>query len=143
MEEEAGMAPIAWMEVLETGVEQLDADHRTLIDQCNSLTELMETENRWPEVVQVAHRLAQSCAAHFRSEEALLEQTEFPRRERHKAQHREMERRFNDLVTFLSGVDGTDPKHREAARAVRNTLVDILFRHDLDYKSHLQQVAGR
>jgi hypothetical protein len=54
-----------------------------------------------------------------------------------------MERRFDDLVGFLAGVDGSSPEHRQAAQAMRTTLVDILFRHDLDYKSHLQHVAGR
>jgi hemerythrin len=141
--EKNGMAAIAWTDVLETGISELDADHRSLIAQCNTLTELMEQEGAWAEVVESARRLAQSCAEHFHNEEAVLDRAEFPRRDRHKAQHREMERRFNDLVAFLSGVDGSDPEHRKAARAVRNTLVDILFRHDLDYKSHLQHMAGR
>jgi hemerythrin len=141
--EEDRLAPIAWMEVLETGVQELDDDHRTLIDQCNALGTLMAGGGAWTDVVEASRRLAQRCADHFRSEEALLDRTEFPRRERHKLQHREMERRFNDLVDYLAGVDGSSPDHRTAARGVRTTLVDILFRHDLDYKSHLQQVAGR
>jgi hemerythrin-like metal-binding protein len=137
------MAPIAWMDVLETGVAELDADHRSLIAECNSLTELMDRGGRWDAVVESVRRLALNCTQHFREEEALLERTDFPRRDRHAAQHREIERRFNELVAFLCGVDGSDPEHRNAARAVRNTLVDILFRHDLDYKSHLQHVTGR
>jgi hemerythrin-like metal-binding protein len=138
-----GVSPLAWMDVLETGVEDLDADHRALIDQCNTLTGLMETGAAWPEVVVGARNLAQRCVEHFRGEEALLDRTEFPRRELHKAQHRELERRFDDLVGFLETGDGSSAPHRKAARSMRATLVDILFRHDLDYKSHLQQVAGR
>jgi hemerythrin len=135
--------PIAWTDVLETGIPELDEDHRTLIEQCNALTALMHAEVAWSEVVAATRRLAETCIEHFRSEEALLERTEFPRRDRHKAQHREMERRFKNLVDFLAGVDGSSPEHRKSAEAVRTTLVDILFRHDLDYKSHLQHAAGR
>jgi hemerythrin len=141
--QEDRISPIAWTDVLETGVPELDDDHRALIDQCNALAAAMDDGGAWAEVVEAACRLAQSCIEHFSSEEALLERTEFPRRERHKAQHREIERRFANLVDFLSGVDGSSPEHRKAARAVRTTLVDILFRHDLDYKSHLQHVVGR
>jgi len=141
--EENSVAPISWTEVLETGVPALDQDHRALIDQCNTLTELMDGGAAWAAVVEGARRLAEKCTEHFRGEEALLDRTEFPRRERHKLQHREMERRFQDLVGFLAGVDGSSAEHRKAARAVRTTLIDILFRHDLDYKSHLQQTAGR
>ena len=140
---EHGVAPIAWAEVLETGVPELDEDHRGLISQCNILTQLMDGGALWAEVVEGARLLAGSCIEHFRSEEALLDRTEFPRRERHKAQHREMEQRLQDLVAFLASVDGSSAEHRKAARTVRTTLVDILFRHDLDYKSHLQHVAGR
>jgi hemerythrin-like metal-binding protein len=137
------ISPIVWMDVLETGVQALDEDHRALIGQCNTLTALMEGGGTWNEVVDAARRLAEKCGEHFRSEEAFLDQAEFPRRERHKAQHREMERRFSELVGFLAGVDGSSPEHRKAAQAVRGTLIDILFRHDLDYKSHIQHVAGR
>jgi hemerythrin len=141
--EDHQVSPIAWAEVLETGVPELDADHRALIDQCNTLTNLMESGAAWAKVVDSARELAQGCTEHFRAEEALLDETEFPRREQHKAQHRQIERRFNELVAFLATGDGSRAEHRKAARAVRATLVDILFRHDLDYKSHLQHIAGR
>jgi hemerythrin len=137
------VAPIAWTEVLETGVPELDADHQALIGQCNTLSELMDGGAAWTAVVQAARKLTERCTEHFRGEEALLEKTEFPRRDRHKVQHREMERRFQDLVAFLAGVDGSSAEHRKAARAMRTNLVEILFRHDLDFKSHLQQAAGR
>ncbi|WP_395019042.1 bacteriohemerythrin [Dongia sp.] len=135
--------PITWMDVLETGVPELDAEHRALIDQCNILISLMQGSGPWARVVAAARELALSCHAHFRTEEALLDQYDFPRLDRHKAQHRELERRFNELVGVLSGTDGSSDEHRAAALTVRGTLIDILFRHDLDYKSHLQNAAGR
>jgi len=141
--EENGIAPIAWTEVLETGVEELDEDHRALIAQCNSLADLMETGAAWTEVVACGRGLARRCAEHFRIEEAVLDRTEFPRRDLHKAQHRAMEKRFDDLVGLLASGDGSSAEQRKAAHALRATLVDILFRHDLDYKSHLQYAAGR
>lgn len=137
------VSPLAWAEVLETGVPALDDEHRALIGQCNELTGLMEQGGAWSRVVEAARGLATKCAAHFRAEEDLLEETEFPRRERHLKQHRQIERQFNELVTFLASADGSSPEHKKAAQSMRTTLVDILFRHDLDYKSHLQQVAGR
>jgi hemerythrin-like metal-binding protein len=140
---ESNMSPIAWMEVLETGIVELDEHHRSLIDDCNTLTKLMERGAAWSEIVAGARHLAQRCTEHFRSEEDLLERTEFPRRELHKAQHRAIERRFDDLIAFLASGDGSSAEHRQAAWSLRATLIDILFRHDLDYKSHLENVAGR
>lgn len=143
MVDEGGVSPIAWSEVLETGLPELDDEHRALVGQCNSLIRLMESGGAWSAVVAAARELVADCAEHFQREEALMEQTNFPRRDRHVAHHRELERRFGDLVEFLAAVDGTVPEHRRKAQSMRDTLIDILFRHDLDYKSHLQHVAGR
>ena len=134
---------IPWSEVLETGIAEIDDDHRSLVEDCNALTALMDEGGPWQSVVVAAGALAEKCAAHFRTEEVLLEKTKFSRSERHKEQHRNIERQFGELVDFLSGVDGSKAEHRKAARTIRDTLVDLLFRHDLDYKSHLMNVAGR
>jgi|AraplaMF_Col_mMF_1032025.scaffolds.fasta_scaffold00282_26 hemerythrin-like metal-binding protein len=142
MEEDA-VSPIAWTDVIETGVGELDAEHRTLIGQCNTLIALIQGSNPWAAVVTAARELALSCHAHFLNEESILDKSGFPRLDRHKGQHREIEQRLSDLVGFLSGVDGSSAEHRKAALTARTTVIDILFRHDLDYKSHLQEVAGR
>jgi hemerythrin-like metal-binding protein len=139
---EDSLSPIPWAEVLETGVPELDDQHRSLIDQCNAMGALLNGGS-WHAVVDAARELAESCTRHFRSEEALLEQTGFPRTLHHKAAHHEIEKRFDELVRFLAAADGDNPEHRKAAGKVRTTLVDLLFRHDLDYKSHLLNAAGR
>ena len=54
-----------------------------------------------------------------------------------------MEEQLNQLTGFMTSVDGSQPEHWNAIKSLRNALADILFRHDLDYKSHLEQVAGR
>jgi len=104
---------------------------------------LMDAGVAWAEVVAAARRLSIDCAGHFRAEEAILEKTEFPRLDRHSQQHRSIESQFGTLIDFMSGGDGSRPEDRAAARTMRDTLVDVLFRHDLDYKSHLQHAVGR
>lgn len=141
--DECGAPPLKWMDVLETGIPALDDDHRGLIEQCNALNAAMSGGGSWRGVVGAAKALADRCTAHFRAEEALLEASDFPRRARHEVQHRRIEAQFGELVAFLTQVDGSQPEHRNAAASMRDTLLDILFRHDLDYKSHLQHVAGR
>jgi hemerythrin len=134
---------IQWPEILETGNPEIDADHRTLIEQCNSLTRALREGSAWKDVVRASASLSQGCIEHFRTEERVLEHAAFPRAEAHKAQHHRIEGELKALTGFLSGVDGSQPEHRKAAESLRGRLLDILFRHDLDYKSHLEQVAGR
>jgi len=134
---------IQWPEVLETGYPEIDGDHRRLVAECNGLTRLAGEHGLWRDVVRASQALAQDFSAHFRAEEELLERTEFPRADAHKAQHHRLEEQLNELTGFLSSVDGSQPEHWSAVRSLRNTLLDVLFRHDLDYKSHLDHVAGR
>ena len=136
------MTPIDWVEVLETGVPALDEDHRHLIAQCNALTAADEANAPWPTILALAEALARDCTRHFREEEEILERTELSRRQQHRQQHLAIERRFAELLDFLRRVDGTKVEDREAVHRMRDMLIDILFRHDLDYKSHLQQAAG-
>lgn len=134
---------IQWPEILETGYPEIDGDHRRLVDECNRLTCLAGDHGSWDEIVEASHALARDFTEHFRAEEQLLERTGFPRIDAHKAQHHRLEEQLNQLAGFLSSVDGSQPEHWTAIKSLRDTLVDVLFRHDLDYKSHLEQAAGR
>ena len=134
---------IQWPEVLETGYPEIDDDHRRLIEACNGLTRLAGEHGPWGEIVKSSQALMRSFSEHFRAEEQLLERTEFPRIDAHKAQHHRLEDQLKQLTGFLSSVDGSQPEHWGAIKSLRNTLVETLFRHDLDYKSHLEQIAGR
>jgi len=134
---------IQWPEVLETGYPEIDGDHRRLVDECNGLTRLAVDHGSWGEIVKASQTLARDFSAHFRAEEQLLERTAFPRIDAHRAQHHRLEEQLSELTTFLSSVDGSQPEHWKMIKSLRDTLIDVLFRHDLDYKSHLEQAAGR
>jgi hemerythrin len=134
---------IHWLEILETGYPEIDGEHRVLVDQCNRLTRLIDEGAAWKEVAAASAALVRDLTAHFRSEERVLDRTVFPRLDEHKAQHDRLEEQFKRLVDFLGTVDGSQPEHWNVAKSLRSGLLDVLFRHDLDYKSHLEQVAGR
>ncbi len=139
------ISPIPWLDVLETGIASLDEQHRALVEICNRLIALAESTDpqERTEAVAAARALTAACAEHFRDEEVIFAKTDFPRRARHEQQHRNIESRLADLVDRMAQDDGSNVAQREATRALRETLIDVLFRHDLDYKSHLQQSTGR
>jgi hemerythrin len=136
-------AMIHWPEILETGYPEIDDQHRRLVAACNRLTALADARGAWSEIVATSTGLAQDFSEHFDAEESLLERTRFSRVDAHKAQHQRLRERIEALNAYLSGVDGSKPEHWNAIATIRDTLVDVLFRHDLDYKSHLEQAAGR
>jgi hemerythrin len=135
-------ARIDWFEVLETGIPEIDTDHHELIADYNHLAALMEDGQPWSAVVVAARSLVERVAAHFRSEEAILKRIDFPRRSQHVEQHRRIEAELAKLVAHLETVNGALPERRAAVNSARTTLLEVLFRHDLDFKSHLQNSIG-
>lgn len=134
---------LAWLEVLETGVAELDAWHRQLIDDCNRLLELVANRAAWIEVVAAAALLGAQTMDHFRFEEQLMKRSGFPRRESHIAEHRRIASQLRDLLAGIKAVDGSQDEDRLLPAAFKPLLIDLMVRHDLDYRSHLLHQSGR
>lgn len=134
---------IAWMEVLETGVGELDAWHRQLIHDLNDLLWLSRTCAPWSKVCERAELLAASCIDHFRFEEAIMTDTLFPRRRAHADEHRRIEEHLEVLLVRMRASDGGIPAERARTDQFLPLLVDVMVGHDLDYRSHLLHQLGR
>ena len=134
---------IAWLEIFETGLSELDAWHQKLIQGCDELLTLTRQGAPWAIVTEKAGCLTASCVDHFRFESAMMRQYGFPRREAHLREHRCIERNLAALVDKLRAVDGTTPTDRALVEGFQSILVDLMVRHDLDYRSHLLNHLGR
>lgn len=134
---------LAWLEVLETGVAELDAWHRQLVDDCNRLLELVANRAPWIQVVAATALLAAKLMDHFRFEEEMMERSGFPRRVTHAAEHRRIESHLTELLARIREVDGSHEEHLALPIAFKPILIDVMVRHDLDYRSHLLYRSGR
>jgi hemerythrin len=134
---------LAWLEILETGVAELDAWHRQLVNDCNRLLELIANRVLWIQVVAATALLAAKLMDHFRFEEEVMERNGFPRQESHAAEHRRIESQLTDLLAQIKEVDGSQEEHLVLPTAFKSILIDVMVRHDLDYRSHLLYRLGR
>lgn len=133
---------LEWIKSFETGSAEIDALHRELVQECNSLLQSVESDAAWSRIIADASRLVEGCVQHFRYEEKLLEGVRFPRTAEHVAEHRRVERELQSLVLRMKMVDGSCDEHRAYPRALGPILVDFIIRHDLDYRSHLLHQQG-
>ena len=134
---------LQWIKAFETGSPEIDALHRELVQECNSLLLLVETGAPWPRILADAGRLVEGCVQHFRQEEEMLAQSRFPRRTEHVAEHRRLEGELQSLIARMKEVDGSLEEHRDYPRALGPMMVDLIIRHDLDYRSHMLHQQGR
>ena len=136
-------ANLHWIKSFETGSDEIDALHRALVEECNGLLLAVESGAAWSSIVAGAGRLVEGCIQHFRHEEELLDWARFPRQAEHVAEHRRVERELQGLLARMQAVDGSLEEHRAYPRALGPMLVEVIIRHDLDYRSHLMHVQGR
>ena len=128
---------LKWIAAFETGSSEIDALHRDLVRDCSHFLWLVENNTVWSLIIDEAIRLVESCVAHFRFEEMLLEQTRFPRRLEHLTEHRRLERKLRGLIERMKQVDGSLKEHRDMPRSFGPAFVDLIVRQDLDFRSHL------
>ena len=128
---------LKWITAFETGSIEVDLLHRQLVQEYNGLLRLTESGAPWPVIAAGASSLVEDCVRHFRVEEALLTRTGFPRHAEHAAEHQRLEHTMRDVLRHMECVDGSRDEHREVPRSLGPTLVDIIVRHDLDFRSHL------
>ena len=134
---------LQWIKSFETGSAEIDALHRELVEECRNLMSALDDGAAWSRILADADRLVEGCIQHFRHEEDLLEWARFPRRAEHVAEHRRLERELQALISRMRAVDGSLDEHRAYPRELGPMLVELIIRHDLDYRSHLTHVLGR
>lgn len=134
---------LAWLEVLETGVVELDAWHRQLVNDCNRLLDFVADRAPWIQIVAAAALLTAKLMDHFRFEEEVMARNGFPRRDIHAAEHRRIESGLTELLARIKGVDGSQEEHLALPNTLKSVLIDVMVRHDLDYRSHLLYRLGR
>jgi hemerythrin-like metal-binding protein len=134
---------LKWIDVFETGIAELDDLHRRLVDECNELLALTASDADWSAIVAKTSELISHCIDHFRIEEAIMERIQFPRHEAHTAEHRRLEDRLRALLARVQGCDGSLAEHRDLPVSLGPLIIDVMIRHDLDYRSHLLYRQGR
>ena len=87
---------IAWKPYYSVGEESLDAEHQTIIKLTNDLYAAAKSGSD-DRVCAVLDRLLQYAATHFRHEEQLMRECEFPELKAHQLLHEQLRHRVVEL----------------------------------------------
>jgi hemerythrin len=134
---------LKWLDIFETGNAEIDCMHRKLVDDCNNMLTLVADDAPWLMITAQTKRLVVNCIAHFRVEDSILGRMGFPRRDSHVEEHRRIEQELRDLLARMELVDGSLAEHRDLPASLGPSMIDLMIRHDLDYRSHMLHRQGR
>ena len=81
------MQKICWSKELEVGVEEIDAQHRRLVDTVNSLADAMRQPNPDDKVESLLDEMVEYVTHHFHQEERLMRDMGYPGLAKHQIAH--------------------------------------------------------
>lgn len=76
-----------WLDLYSTGIETLDRQHENLTDLLNCLNEAWRTGKSHDVLLFRLDQFLDAVGAHFRDEEKLMEEKEYPGLDLHRAEH--------------------------------------------------------
>ena len=103
------MATITWNKAMDVGFDEIDADHKRLVDACNVLIDQVENGAATCDLEKTLDRLLSEAERHFHNEERLMLEHEYPEIREHKEEHARLLYQARELrKEFLNG-DATVP----------------------------------
>ncbi|MDO9633228.1 MAG: hemerythrin family protein, partial [Humidesulfovibrio sp.] len=102
----AGLAPVVasssplleWDDALALGNEDIDRQHKRLVEIINQLHSSLDSPDKDAEVMKCLTAMYLHAKEHFFDEEAFMERVSYPDREHHAALHRDFVDKTNSLT---------------------------------------------
>ena len=111
-----------------TGIAEIDAEHRELIEIINTLAEA-ERHHRSEDAISAINCFRQKLEAHFLREEVYLESIRFPGQAAHAAHHAKTLSRLQEIKEdFVAQTE----RHRSVAGICFDELIRAVLKQDLE-----------
>ena len=137
----SNMEKIVWLDKYNTGIAEIDSQHRQIAEYLNQLREAHLQRNQ-KAIKEVLDGITDYTWSHFAFEEALMEQAEYNFAKAHKNVHEIFIKRVDKFVSrFQTGEDITE----ELYLLLKRWLINHIQRDDAAYirpvKAHLQELS--
>jgi hemerythrin len=129
---------IVWDEILSVGVDEIDEDHRKLVNIFNILNHSVMAEESSDYLAATLAELINCTVWHFSHEERLMLKHRYEGIEEHKAEHRELIKSAKELQQEILQAD--NPVVDEHIEFLERWLTEHILTADLRLGSYLSQV---
>lgn len=126
------MNNLNWDDSFTVGIDEIDHQHKLLLDYFSLLLDAIAMGGRWSDVHFPLVQLREYAYSHFGKEESLMRMSDYPGTEEHCESHRKI----------IQGLDALekDSLHKniteEATAFLQNWLIGHIMHADKDYARH-------
>ena len=96
------MTLLKWTDEFSVGIEEVDSEHKELIEMINGLHDVMQVGADYVQVVELLGEIYTQIAAHFAHEEKIMRNAHYPLYEAHKEDHETL---LDDLREIMDEVE--------------------------------------
>lgn len=132
------MKDIVWSQILSVGVDEIDEDHRKLVNIFNILNHSVAEGDAPEYLVAVLTELINCTVWHFSHEERLMLKYGYGEIEEHRAEHRELIESAKELQQEILQTD--KPVADEHIEFLERWLTEHILTADMRLGSYLSQV---
>ena len=117
------MVLIEWRKDFETGVPDVDHEHRELVDLINALHDRISAGEERAQIVAFLGEVFARIAAHFALEESIMRKHRYDEYEAHKTEHEQL---LDDIRDIMDSVENDPSENYRSALSgtVRDWFVD-------------------
>ncbi len=132
---------LKWSDVLAVGVPQMDEEHKAFIAQVNALTQAVLDCRDKATIGRLMDTMLAAATDHFRNEEQLLLDSDYPEWSAHAEKHLQlierlgrMKREFDTpAISFMGALKGMH---------INQLLIEHLLTDDMKYRDYLKARAN-
>lgn len=135
------MTGIKWLLSFETGIEDIDNDHRELIDTIGNIREAVD-DGDLKHCRKLFKIFFNQARGHFRREEAFLKSIDFPRVKSHAISHNHLLKLCRDTMRTVKGETDTDAIAPHLENITYYLLEDVI-KADAEFKSYARTLNLR
>ncbi len=132
---------VEWSNELSVGIEEIDAQHKVLVDLLNQIHEAIQQRQGAEATGEIIERLGEYTRIHFAVEESLMRILHYPEYERHKEEHDRLIEQLNGFRAKLESGKGS--VSFELAHFLKVWLTKHIMETDKGYTPHFLEQGIR
>jgi hemerythrin len=129
------MAYLVWSDVLETGIDVIDDQHKRIVEYINELHDARATDDK-QKIGDVIDELVDYTVSHFAFEESLMEQAGYPFLTPHQRVHQLF---INKVSGFVQRYQDGEEVSGDLLNMLQRWLVNHIKSEDGDYVEVVQK----
>jgi len=129
------MEKIVWNDEFCTGLAEIDAQHKSIIDQINYLIDNLKSKDTTSLNHEIIKKLDKYASEHFATEEKYLRKVNYPNLENHLKAHENF--KLRTIHTAVKVIKGHEDVPKETIQFLKDWWSNHILKMDMEYKNFI------